>query len=110
MQIEPDQPVVTAFVLTQGLRTVAVRSWGWTEQGIEVVCRCEKRYGCPADGTLIEPADAAGIEAQMRAEIDGLRQEYGIPPRRVTYYSEVHGQARQVPRLTLQREWKTRRE
>jgi len=104
-----DTPVVDAFVLTQGAKQVAVRSWDWTDQGILVTCRCEKGYGCPADRTVLDPADPAGIEAQIRTQIEDLRREYGIPIRRVLYHAVVHGVLRQVPRLMLPGEWKTMR-
>lgn len=107
--IESDAPVVNAFVLTKGAKQVAVRSWEWTGQGILVTCRCEKGYDCPADGTVLDPADAAGIEAQIKTQIEDLRREYGIPTRRVLCYTLVRGQARQMPRLTLPGEWKTKR-
>ena len=107
--IESDTPVVDAFVLTQGSKQVAVRSWEWTDQGILVTCHCEKGYRCPADRTVLDPADPAGIEAQIRTQIEDLRREYGIPVRRVLYQAVVHGVRRQVPRLVLLGEWKTKR-
>jgi hypothetical protein len=55
----------------------------------------------------LDTAEATGIEAQLKAEIEELRQEYGISVRRVLYYRLVHGQPQQMQRLTLPREWKT---
>ncbi len=60
------------------------------------------------DGRVLEQMDVAGIETQLKAQIEALRREYGIPMRRVLYYALVHGAARQVPRLTLPGKWKTK--
>jgi hypothetical protein len=107
--VESDAPRVNAFVLTKGRKQVAVRSWEWTDQGILVLCRCEHWFSCPVDGTMLAPADPASIEAQLKAQIEDLRREYGISPRRVLFHTVTHGIARQVPRLTLQAEWKAER-
>ena len=87
--IDPRVPEVDAFVLMKGKKQMAVRSWELTDEGIAVVCRCEKWYRCPAHGTVLEPVDGAGIEAQIEAQIEELRQEYGISSRRVFRYAVV---------------------
>jgi hypothetical protein len=107
--VESDIPVVDAFVLTKGNKQVAVRTWEWTGQDILVTCHCEKGYWCPERENVLEPADAAGIEAQIKAQIEDLRKEFNISIRRVLYHTVVHGSAKQVPRLTLPRGWKTMR-
>lgn len=106
--VEPDAPVVTAVVLTKGAKEVAVRSWERIDQGIVVTCLCEKGYECPADARVLQPTDIASIETQIKTQIEALRREYGVSTRRVLYYALVHGAARQVPRLTLSGEWKTK--
>ena len=108
--VESEEPVVNAFVLTKGAKQLAVRSWKWTGQAIAVTCLCELGYACPLNGRLLEPDNAAGIEAQIRAQIEDLRRDYGISTRRVLYYAFVHGVPRQVPRLTLTGEWKAKQE
>ena len=107
--IEPDVPVVDAFVLTKGQKQIAVRSWELTRDGIVITCRCEKGWRCPVNRTLLEPADSFGIEAQIEEQIEALRQEYGISARRVFRRAVVHGAPRQVPRVALRGEWKRRR-
>jgi hypothetical protein len=107
--VEPHVPVVNGFVLTKGQKQIAVRSWELTDGGIVVTCQCEKWYRCPADGTVLEPADASGIEAQIEAQIEELRREYGISARRVFRHAIVHGAPRQVPRVVLRGEWKMER-
>jgi hypothetical protein len=101
--------VVNGFVLTKGQKQIAVRSWELTDEGIAVTCRCEKWYRCPADGTVLELADDASIEAQIEAQIEDLRREYGIAARRVLRYAVVHGAPRQVPRVVVRGEWKRAR-
>jgi len=107
--VEPHVPVVDGFVLTKGQKQIAVRSWELTDEGIVVTCRCEKWHRCPMNGMVLKPADSSGIEAQIEAQIENLRQEYGISSRRVFRYAVVRGASRQVPRLVLRGEWKTER-
>jgi hypothetical protein len=107
---EPDVPVVKAFVLAKGKKQFAVRSWELTDDGLLVICRCEKWYRCPVDGMVLEPADPAGIEAQIEAEIEDLRREYGVSARRVFRYAVAHGELRQVTRVVLRGEWKRKRQ
>jgi hypothetical protein len=106
--VEPGEPVVKAFVLTKGAKQLAVRSWRWTAEGIVVSCLCELGYACPVNGRALKPADPAGIEVQIKEQIEQLRRDYGIPLRRVLYYAFVRGVPQQVQRLTLSGEWKTR--
>lgn len=106
VQVEPDAPVVTAFVLTKGWKKVAVRSWALVENGIAITCDCEKGWGCPFDGTLLMPEDAPGIEAQIEAEVSALRQEYHVTSRRVGIKVVMRGAPRTVPRLVLRGQWK----
>ena len=107
--IDPHRPEVNAFVLTKGKKQYAVRSWELSDEGVVVTCQCEKWYRCPADGTILDPADASGIEAQIEAQIEELRQEYGISGKRVFRYAVVRGASRQVPRVVLRGEWKQER-
>ena len=107
--VDPGAPVVDGFVLTKGKKQFAVRSWKLTEEGIVVTCRCEKWYRCPVDGMVLEPANASGIEAQIEAQIEELRQEYRISARRVFRYAVVRGASRQVTRVVLRGEWKRER-
>jgi len=107
--VEPDIPVVSAFVLTKGQKRVAVRTWELAREGIVVNCRCEKWYSCPVNGTVLEPADASGIEAQIERQIEELRQEYHISSRRVFRFAQVRSAMRQVTRVGLRGEWKAER-
>jgi hypothetical protein len=107
---DPEVPAVNAFVLTRGAKEVAIRSWEWTGQDIAVACLCEKGRNCPANGKVLVPAGDAGIEAQIRAQIEDLRREYGIPTRRVLYHVVIRGTPQQVPRLTLLGEWTAKQE
>ena len=103
---EPDAPVVNGFVLTKSNKQIAVRSWALTGEGIAVTCHCEKWWHCPVHGTVLKPAGASGIAAQIEAQVDELRREYNIPGRRVLRYIVAYGEPRQVPRLVLSGKWK----
>ncbi|MEE8391041.1 MAG: hypothetical protein V3S14_09635, partial [Anaerolineae bacterium] len=107
--VDPRVPEVDGFVLTKGKKQIAVRSWKLTGEGIWVTCQCEKRYRCPVDRTMLDPADASGIEAQIEAQIEDLRREYGISARRVFRHAIVRGASRQVPRVVLRGEWRRER-
>ncbi len=106
VQVEPDAPVVTAFVLTKGWKEIAIRTWELVEDGIAVTCRCEKGWECPANDELLEPEHASNIEAQLEAEIETLRQEYRVSSRRVSLDAVVRGAVRSMPRLVLRGQWK----
>jgi len=100
---------VTAYVLTKGKKQIAVRVWELMDEGIVVTCLCEKAWGCPTDGRLLEPEGPSGISAQIEAQIDDLRQEYGISTRRVFRHAIIHGAPQQVLRVVLRDEWKMER-
>jgi hypothetical protein len=106
---EPGVPVVNAFVLAKGKKQFAVRSWELTNEGIVVTCQCEKWYHCPVDGKVLEPAEPAAIEAQIEAQIEELRREYGVSARRVFRHVFVGGALRQVTRVALRGAWKSER-
>ena len=109
VHIEPRATEVNAFVLTKGKKQIAVRSWELIGEGLLVTCQCEKGWYCPVDGTVLEPADSSGIEAQIETQIEELRREYGIPARRVVRYAVVRGTVRQTPRVVLRGEWRRER-
>jgi hypothetical protein len=104
--VDPQAPVVDAFVLTKGKKQVAVRSWELAGEEILVTCQCEKWYRCPADGAELELADVSGVEAQIEEQIEELRREYGISARQVFRYAVVRGASRQVTRVVLRGEWR----
>ncbi|HET89575.1 MAG TPA: hypothetical protein ENN99_02395 [Chloroflexi bacterium] len=104
--VEPQAPVVNAFVLTRGKKQIAVRSWELTDQGIEVICRCEKWYSCPVHGRVLKPARPSEIESQIEAQIEELRQEYGVSTRQVFRYAFIRSASRQVPRIVLRGAWR----
>ncbi len=104
--VEPNVPVVNAFVLTKGQKQIAVRSWELADDGIAVMCHCEKGWYCPVDGVVLEPASASSIETQIEEQIEALRREYGISARRMFRYTVVHGAPRQVPRVVLRGKWR----
>ncbi|MBI3761971.1 MAG: hypothetical protein HY260_08950 [Chloroflexi bacterium] len=106
VQIELLEPVVVAFVLAKGGREIAQRSWVLGEAGIAVACICEKGRACRANGLLLKPEHAAGIDEQIEAEIAALRSEYHVPAGRMTVRGMLHGNWTRLPKLKLRGHWK----
>lgn len=100
------QPVVTAFVLSSRKRGPAIRTWRLSPQGIAVHCDCEKGAACTENHLLMRPEAAQEIEAQLQAEIDRLRREYGVPVRNVSYTLHMHGLPSPQSRLALRGMWR----
>ena len=103
--IDPHEPVVSAAVLSRGHKPIAIRSWSLEQDGIVVMCQCEKR-DCPANDAVFEPADSAIIEAQLEDELEWFREEYRVSSRRIAFFTYAHDNLRPLPRLTLRGEWK----
>ncbi len=106
VEVRHDEALVVAFVLTKGDVEVAQRLWQMTDNGINVICFCEKGWQCPSYSRLLPPEPAARIEAQIEAEIDRFRGEYRIPPYRAIIYTEERGEFVRLPRLRLRGKWK----
>jgi hypothetical protein len=106
VQAGSNEAVITAFVLTSSKRGPAVRSWRLTISGILVQCDCEKKELCTANNKLMRPADAGGIEGQMRDAIDSLCQEYHVPAHRRTYFTVTPEGTVDEPCLVLNPMWK----
>jgi hypothetical protein len=100
------EPVVNAFVIASGGRELARRTWELVEDGIAVWCRCEKGPFCRVNQTVFEPETADEIEAQLRDEIEALRQEYQVPGKRINFYYVLHDAPRPERRLLLRGLWK----
>jgi hypothetical protein len=100
------EPVVDAFVIASGGRELARRTWQLVEDGIAVWCQCEKGSFCRVNQTVFEPRTADGIEAQLQAEIEALRQEYQVSGKRISFYYVLHDVPRPERRLLLRGQWK----
>ncbi len=90
VEVHEDKPLITAFVMKSARKELAIRHIELTPEGIEVICRCEKGWSCPVDGYTYRPLLAEGISGQIRDMLEDLRQEYGVPARKVTYYYMIH--------------------
>jgi len=101
------EPVIDAFVIASGGRELARRTWQLVEDGIVVWCQCEKGPFCRKNQTVFEPGAANEIEAQLRAEIEALRQEYQVLRKRVNFYYVLHAAPRPERRLLLRGQWKS---
>ena len=107
VQIYTNEPDIAAFVHKSGDRQVARRIWSLEEGGIAVYCDCEKRVDCPAGDMIFMPAFSARIEEQLEAEIEKVRSEYNIAPKRIKHFVGAdHSGFKRIHKLTLRGPWK----
>lgn len=99
------RPEVSAYVFHKG-RQIAARHWELIEDGILVECHCEKGWGCPANNMIYWPREAQEIEKQVLSQINGFRQEYQVPAKKVSYYREAGGKPVSMYRFVLFAMWK----
>jgi hypothetical protein len=104
--VDPDEPLVTAVVLSSGNTEIAARTWERIDKGIAVWCDCEKGWRCPANRRLLELDPTIEVDLQVWRQIGALRGEYGVSPKKVSIYNIIRGYARPVPRLVLRGRWK----
>jgi hypothetical protein len=104
--VNPEEPLVSAIVLSAGNTEIAARIWERTDEGVAVWCDCEKGWRCPANRRLLELDPAGEVDLQMWRQIGALRGEYDVPPKKVNIYNIIRGYAHPVPRLILRGRWK----
>ncbi|HEX6386417.1 MAG TPA: hypothetical protein VF177_17230 [Anaerolineae bacterium] len=101
---------VAAHLLASRERQVAVRIWELipSDGGIVRTCDCEKGEVCKANNIVIRPSEWQPIEAQIMQEIAALRQEYGLPAKKVKFnrVSSLDGQFIPMPQFKLFGLWK----
>lgn len=105
VEISQDLPHIAAFVMRSTNRVLATRTIELTPEGILIHCNCEKDP-CPADGWLFRPAGPEQIQEQIKEFLSQLRQEYYLPPKRVTYYTMRYPQPRESQVLMLPPIWR----
>jgi hypothetical protein len=78
---------VVAYVLASREREIAMREWELVTKkgGISITCKCEKGVACEANDMVMRPGARQVIELQMMREITLLRQEYGLPAKKVVF-------------------------
>lgn len=99
------RPEVSAYIFHKG-RQIAARHWELVEDGILVECHCEKGRACPANNMVYWPREAQEIEKQVLSQINGFRQEYQVPAKKVSYYREAGGRPVSMYRFVLFGMWK----
>jgi hypothetical protein len=104
---EMEPPRVTAYAIVSR-RTIAIRTWELTEEGLAVSCLCEKGPFCRENRLLLRPESVATIEGQIWREIRRFREEYEVPEPRMSVYRVVHGRPQFTHRLMLLGRWKDR--
>ncbi|MFQ6014239.1 MAG: hypothetical protein ACE5NP_02200 [Anaerolineae bacterium] len=103
--INPEEPRVTALVLTDEKQELALRAWELVDEGIAVACECEKP-DCPKNNLLLKPEVPEAIELQIQEEIEALRGEYRVPTPRVGFGTKVEGVHTVLPHFQLGGKWK----
>ena len=102
-----DQPLIIAYVMRSARKPLATRTIQLTPHGISVSCQCEKGKACPVDGYYHRPWPTQAIARQIELMLQDLRQEYGIPSRKVSYHYAVGDYiTRDSQVLTLPPIWK----
>jgi hypothetical protein len=108
VEVQSDEPLVVAFILTPDGGEIAQRAWRLTPHGLLVTCYCELGLKCRWASKVLPIQPPARVEAQLQVEIDGFRAEYRIPPYRAAIYAHERGEFIRQPRLRLRGEWKDR--
>jgi hypothetical protein len=104
--LEVESPVLEAYVLSSGNKTIARRTWERVDEGIAIWCECEKGWYCRANRTLLEAEPPEEIDRQLWGEIIALRKEYDVPPGKVRVHDVIRGVPQPTPRLVLGGRWK----
>jgi hypothetical protein len=104
--LEIESPVLDAYVLSAGNKTIARRTWERVDEGIAIWCECEKGWYCRANRTLLEAEPPDEIDRQLWGEVIALRKEYDVPPGKVRVYDVIRGTPQPTPRLVLGGRWK----
>jgi len=110
MELVLHHSTVAAYVLGKRGREIAVRIWELIpgEGGIVRNCQCEKGEACQANGVILRPFASDAIGKQMRDELAAFAAEYGLPPKKMYYYSlsPLSGEPYLVDRFKLLGLWK----
>jgi hypothetical protein len=86
IEVVVEYDTIVAYLLASRERELARRGWILApDEGIIITCLCEKGTGCPANDRVMRPANKANLPGQLLAEIDGFRQEYGLPANKVKF-------------------------
>jgi len=102
---DPAQGIVTAYVMVRR-REIAARTWEMTEEGIAVYCHCEKGLECQQNHLVYLPAPDSQLETQLLRFINTLRDEYGVPEKKIRFYHVRQGQAYEERKLKLPGSWR----
>ncbi|NOZ51333.1 MAG: hypothetical protein GXP37_15015 [Chloroflexi bacterium] len=105
VEVFEQEPLIRAYVMRSTKRTLATRIFDLTPDGINITCECEKSH-CTANDYIYRPADSRNIDKQIADKLKVLREEYMVPPKKVTYYYIAGSRIRESQKLILPAIWK----
>ena len=87
-------------------REVATRVWEMTDEGISVMCWCEKGPACREKGIVYRPAEPEFIESQIKRLLKSFQWEYGVPDKKIRYYQIRQNEPYDELKLKVPARWK----
>ncbi|MDI6768069.1 MAG: hypothetical protein QMD04_00155 [Anaerolineales bacterium] len=102
---DPAQGSITAYAMLKK-REVATRVWELTNEGISVMCWCEKGPLCREKGIVYRPAEPEFIESQIKRLLKSFQQEYDVPDTKIRYHQIRQNETYAELKLKVPSRWK----
>lgn len=102
---DPAQGSITAYAMLKK-REVATRVWELTDQGISVMCWCEKGPRCREKGLVYRPAEPEFVESQMKGWLKSFQREYGLLDTKIRYHQIRQNETYAELKLKVPSRWK----
>ncbi|MBU2610757.1 MAG: hypothetical protein KJ606_07410, partial [Chloroflexi bacterium] len=102
---DPAQGSITAYAMLKK-REVATRVWEMTDQGISVMCWCEKSPRCRENGLIYRPAEPEFVESQMKSWLRSFQREYGLLDTKIRYHQIRQNETYAELKLKVPSRWK----
>ena len=99
---DPADGTITAYIIARK-RELATRRWRMTDEGIAVMCHCEKP-DCDQRGIVYRPG--GDIEEQMKYLLNKFQAEYHLPDNKVRYFQIRKGRPFEEKKLMVPSNWK----
>ena len=102
---DPAQGSITAYAMLKK-REVATRAWELTNEGISVMCWCEKGPRCRENGLIYRPAEPEFVESQMKSWLKSFQREYGLLDTKIRYHQIRQNETYAELKLKVPSRWK----
>jgi len=102
---DPAQNSITAYAMLKK-HEVATRVWEMTDEGISVMCWCEKGPACRERGLVYRPDGPEFIESQIKRLLKSFQWEYGVPDKKIRYYQIRQNESHDELKLKVPSRWK----